>query len=136
MDAKLKEKIKSDVLVAGVGACTIIAFYFLTTLAKPGLVSWIATMPALLVIFLTAVSRINDITSTQKRYQLRRIGLTMSAVGAAGIAIAPLFGSDMPSWRGVMMTWGWALTWLTTPNMPPWWKYISGEYKLKKGQQA
>jgi hypothetical protein len=36
---------------------------------------------------------------------------------------------DFPSWREVILRWGMALVWLTTPHMPPWWRYISGRYK-------
>ena len=30
-----------------------------------------------------------------------------------------------PLWREVIFHVGLALTWITTPNMPPWWKWIT-----------
>lgn len=35
-----------------------------------------------------------------------------------------------PTWRAVVLLWGFALTWLTTPDHPPWDYYITGKYRF------
>jgi hypothetical protein len=63
----------------------------------------------------------------------------MTGAAAIGIMFEPMLvwwqGHDMidyPSWREVMIRWGFALVWITTPHMPPWWRYVSGQYKTER----
>lgn len=84
---------------------------------------------AALLISVTAVARLNDIKRTQssRRWWVRRIGLLLVTVSMVMI-IASYFTLATPYWHQVQRftgLWGFALTWLTTPGMPPWWKYIS-----------
>ena len=84
---------------------------------------------AALIISITSVARLNDITRTQssKRWWVRRIGLLLVTVSMLMI-IASYFSISAPYWNQIVRItglWGFALTWLTTPGMPPWWKYIS-----------
>lgn len=85
-------------------------------------------IPAL-VILVTAIARLNDIKRTQysKRWWIRRIGLLFVSV-AMVMAIMSYFTIASPYWNPSMKflgLWGFALSWLTTPGMPPWWRYIS-----------
>ena len=85
-------------------------------------------IPALLIL-VTAVARVNDIKRTQngKRWWARRIGLGLVAVSMV-IMISAYFTVAAPYWNPIMRLtglWGFCLTWITTPGMPPWWKWIS-----------
>lgn len=84
---------------------------------------------AALIILVTAFARLNDIKREQKskRWWVRRVGLLMVIVSMV-MLIASYFTISAPYWsQSVRFTglWGLALSWLTTPGMPPWWKYIS-----------
>lgn len=84
---------------------------------------------AALIILVTAVARLNDIKKEQKgkRWWARRIGLFFVSVAMLMI-VASYFTTQGPHWlqtTRLFTLWGVALTWLTTPGMPPWWKYIS-----------
>lgn len=84
---------------------------------------------AALFLLVTAVSRINDIKRDQngKRWWIRRLGLLMVSVSMVMI-IASYVTVPGPYWRNtqrLLGLWGFVFTWLTTPGMPPWWKYIS-----------
>lgn len=109
--------------------------YLLSWELPQGILSWLCSLPALGIVIITAVARLDDIKPEQhqKRWQMRRWGLMLTAIGAATVAINPIFaGWSSMSWRGAMLFWGFALTWLTTPEMPPWWRFITGSYKTKK----
>lgn len=85
-------------------------------------------VPAL-IILATALPRLNDIKREQssKRWWVRRFGLLMVGVSMV-MLIASYFTVGTPYWNQIMRLtglWGFALTWLTTPSMPPWWRYIS-----------
>lgn len=89
----------------------------------------ILSVIAALVIFITAVARLNDIkrTQTTKRWWVRRLGLFLVIVSMV-MLISSYFTISAPYWNSIMSLtglWGFALTWLTTPNMPPWWNYIT-----------
>lgn len=81
------------------------------------------------LILITAFARLNDIKrhQTSKRWWVRRIGLLFVSVSMV-MMIASYFTVATPYWNQAMRLlglWGFALTWITTPGMPPWWKYIS-----------
>ena len=93
-----------------------------------GLYDWLLMLAAF-VILLIAVARINDIKPSQnsKRWWARRIGLLMVFVSMT-MFIAAYFTVTAPYWdstRRFIMLFGWMLTWITTPDQPPFWKYIS-----------
>lgn len=84
---------------------------------------------AAFVILITALARLNDIKRSQnsKRWWVRRIGLLFVSVSMV-MMIASYFTVATPYWNQVMRIlglWGFALTWVTTPGMPPWWRWIS-----------
>ena len=90
--------------------------------------------PALLILVTTALSRVNDIRPerTEWIWQIRRVGLSFVGVAATALIFSPFSGGGFPTWRGLMLTWGMAMTWLATPGMPPWSKYTFGSAKLPK----
>ena len=84
---------------------------------------------AAFLILITAIARLNDIKrcQTQKRWWARRVGLLFVSVSMV-MMIASYFTISTPYWNSIMRVvglWGFALTWLTTPGMPPWSKWIS-----------
>jgi len=85
-------------------------------------------IPAI-ILFTTAIARLNDVKRQQssKRWWVRRFGLLLVSVSMV-MLVASYFTVGTPYWNQIMRLtgiWGFALTWLTTPGMPPWWKYIS-----------
>lgn len=89
----------------------------------------IACTFAAVFILVTAVARLNDIkrTQTSKRWWVRRLGLLLISVSMI-MLIASYFTVAAPYWNAIMRLtglWGFALTWATTPGMPPWHKFIS-----------
>lgn len=79
-------------------------------------------------IMVTAIARLNDIKRTQvsKRWWVRRLGL-MATIVSMAMFIASNFTIGAKYWNELtklMAIWGWALTWATTPGLPPWWKYF------------
>lgn len=119
-------------------AAVLIAIYWLTTSVPRGWITWAMSVPALVILAITAIVRLYDITAVGTRWFVRRLGMILVGTTAITLIAAPVmdYSNSFPSWRGVLLYWGVALTWLTTPNMPPWWKYISGEYRLSKEQQG
>lgn len=89
----------------------------------------IACVIAAALILATALARLNDIKKSQKskRWWVRRIGLAMVSVSMT-MFIASYFTVASPYWdttHRLMGLYGFLFTWMTTPGMPPWWKYIS-----------
>ena len=110
----------------------LLAVYFGSVFIPPGVVTWLLILPPSLVVAITALARVNDIgpEKMQMHWHVRRLGLIMAGAGAVMLMATP-FGETpaYPTWRVVVLVWGMALTWLTTPNMPPWWHYVTGEYR-------
>ena len=101
------------------------ALYFLSVHVPPGAVSWAISFVSLAIIIITALARVNDIKIKLAgfRWHLRRMGLVLTGAGAAGVILM----GDAPTWHDTMLHVGMALTRFTTPNMPPWWKWIGGK---------
>lgn len=116
--------------VAATGA--MMGFYFMNTYIKSGFVRWAVTVPALAVLAITSLARLNDLGKefSSLRWQVRRVGLILTGMGAITFLAIPFAKNPAyPTWIGSMVAWGFAMAWLTTPYMPPWHKYISGEAK-------
>ena len=104
---------------------------------------YILQVPGWLIIFLTAAFRINAIEMTQNTFiwWLRRISLVASATIAVMMVASPFTESTYrfsdPTWRGFMISFAWAMTWITSPNQRPWWLWLSGYYRqLMKAEDA
>jgi hypothetical protein len=104
----------------------------------PGWMTWGLAFPAWTIIGVTTLARAKDITANSKRWIARRTAMTLTGAGCTAMAAAPLLGYTYayPTWYTVLTFWGLAGILVTSPQQPPWWKYINGEYKLKKGQQV
>lgn len=111
-------------------ACLLLLLWGITSIT-PGWFSWLITAPAHAIIVLTALARVKDLKDMKLRSQARRMGLTMVATASVAFAASPFFltQGDFPTWKTVLLVWGIAVTWFTTPNQPPWWKHISGELR-------
>lgn len=88
-----------------------------------------ACVIAAVLILATALARLNDIKKSQKskRWWVRRVGLGLVSVSMV-MFIASYFTVSAPYWANVRQLfglYGFLLTWMTTPGMPPWWKYVS-----------
>ncbi|MBT9158800.1 MAG: hypothetical protein DDT26_00047 [Dehalococcoidia bacterium] len=107
-------------------AAALLGVYLLTLTIKPGFLTYVLSLPPLLIIVITALARVNDIRPEQasKRWHVRRAGLVLMGFGSVWL-MGSAFVGDHPEWKDVLLYWGLALTWLTTPSMPPWWKYVS-----------
>lgn len=127
-----RPSVRDNILPALLLAFLLLAFYWASITFQPGTFTFVLSTTALLIIGLTALARVNDITLYQSswRWQARRLGLIMVGAASMWLMLAPLTGGHhWPTWPEVMIRWGVALTWLTTPHMPPWWRYITGEFK-------
>jgi hypothetical protein len=88
-------------------------------------------LPALLVIAVTAMVRANDIGWAHKldwHWHVRRLGLVIVGGAATAFTLSPFWPTGNPLMFhlcGGAMLWGFTLAWITTPGMPPWWKYIT-----------
>lgn len=117
------------------GFAVLSLLYYMNYTIPHGWISWLLSLPALTILFVTAVARLDDIgmDKVELQWQVRRLGLVMVASSAIVYSVAPFtIYPKWPSWITVGMTWGVALAWLTTPSLPPWYKYITGEYRKKK----
>lgn len=113
-------------------ALVLLLIYLLVVSVEPGWVTYILSMPALIVVAATALIRANDIPTEfdGRMWHVRRFGLILVGLGSCWLLAMPLGDhTDFPTWKEVLLRWGFALTWLTTPNMPPWWYYVTGQYK-------
>jgi hypothetical protein len=119
-------------LTIGAIACAALLLYILGVTVDPGWVTYIIQLPALLIISLTALARVNDIgpERTGWEWHTRRVALSLAGAAAISLVVSPFSGGEFPTWRGLALTWGVAGAWLTTPGMPPWAKYIAGKVKL------
>lgn len=103
---------------------------------------YLLAVPAWLILIITAAARLHDLGREHwaMRYHVRRVGLI--CVGAiAAVMLATPFTSDRwfyaaPTWRGAMLAWSWALVWLTTEGVPPWYDYILGVHRQTEQWKA
>jgi len=119
----------------------IMVFYVASATIPPGWTTFWLSAASLAVTAITALARLNDLGSefSSKRWQVRRFGLMAVGAAAIGLMMEPIIVwlsghpmVDFPTWREVMLRFGFALVWITTPHMPPWWRYISGQYKTAR----
>ena len=119
-------------IAAGIGTTLIILLITIGSKWPAGWLTYFASAPALLGMLLTSIARINDISPTNKGWvwHARRFGLAL--IGSISLAFLylpfsayPLF----PSWLVTALFWGYFITWVSSPNMPPWYKYIIRDKK-------
>lgn len=95
---------------------------------------YLAMLPPLLVLTITSLVRANDIGWAKKNWHwnLRRMALVCVGSSSAGLIFTPLWFFNWPRlfvFCVLALVYGFAAAWLTTPGMPPWWRYITGQYK-------
>lgn len=132
----IKERMSAHAIACLLTGGVVLAAYLLGVYVRPGVVSYLTSLVPLGVICVTAIARVNDIgkDKVSKRWQLRRAGLSVVAGASAIALLGPVAGlSAMPTWETVALYWGFAATWFTTPEMPPWWRWISGREKAVVG---
>lgn len=110
-------------------AITLVVLVYLVTIFGPpaGWLTYSLTLFPLVVILLTAIARLNDISNERvgAYWNVRRCGLLLVGLFGANVAIGPFQNvPDFPNWWRVVGIWGFALTWLTSPHQPPWKEYI------------
>lgn len=109
-------------------ALMLLAAYTLSVFVGQGIVTYGLSLIPLAIIFVTAIARVNDIgpEKSSTRWDVRRAGLSVVAAASIALMLVPLWGIEhFPSWKELALYVGIALTWLTTPAMPPWWNYIT-----------
>lgn len=124
--------IKSKLLSFAFAAVCLALTYFISTQPPPGFAAWLAGLPAAVIVAITALVRGNDLPVEVETWRghVRRAGFYFTGVYAVSFIFRPLSG-DWPGWYSLLALWGGAGTWLTTPNMPPWWDYVSGKKQLR-----
>lgn len=120
----MNETVRQALPALGMGG-VMLSIYALSVAFPPGALTLSISSLALLVIAITALARVNDmkIKLSGKRWAFRRLGLVMAAAGAVGVGLL----GGTPTWNEAMLHLGVAVTWFTTPNMPPWWRWICGK---------
>lgn len=130
MTPRVRSIVFRQVLPSAMMIVVFLALYALTLLVPPGRATFWISVPAIAIIWFTAVARLNDIDDTRGgwRWHCRRFGFVLAAMASfAAIYQVSLDYNTYPTWGDLLFRWGVAITWLTTPHMPPWWKYIAGK---------
>lgn len=96
---------------------------------------YLLSVPAYLILIITAAARLADLGKEhmQAIHHVRRIGLMGVGCIAAVLLLTPWTTDrwfySAPTWRGAALAWSWALVWVSTENLPPWWDYILGVHR-------
>ena len=127
-------RLKTKVISALSAAACLSAAYIVLWQEEPSILNWLLGVPAALIVAITALVRANDIPHevTSWRGHLRRAGFVLAGVGSINWLVMP-FGDrgHWPQWYSLLLLWGMAASWLTTPGMPPWWGYVTGTKKIR-----
>lgn len=116
-----------------VAVLVILFFYGMSLIFAPGWTSYMFIVPPATIVALTALPRVNDIGPEKMglRWELRKLSLVLVGAGAVMALASPFtFTPIFPEWRTVVLMYGFAGAWMTTPGMPPWDYYISGRYRF------
>ena len=121
------ETLKAEYKPLLIAAIILLNIYCLMLAIQPGWVTYALGVPPLLILAITALARGHDIgrDKVQRRWQIRRLGFVFVGTASVGLLLMPFAKHDFPSWMELVIRWGMAFCWLTTPNQEPWWKYIT-----------
>ena len=116
---------KKHAVAASILAAVLTVAHLLKAFVPLGVGAYLISVIPLAVLAVTAVARVNDISpeKLETRWHVRRAGLSIVAAAAVALILSP--GTYTASWKDVALYVGMAMTWVTTPQMPPWWKYIT-----------
>lgn len=105
--------------------------------------SWyfILNLACMLIFIITVIPRLNDIGKDKMTmvWHVRRLGLVLAGAASVGLIYLQFIPPDQTGdalrnyvsfmrqgrFFDTMLHIGFALTWITTPNHPPFWKYIT-----------
>lgn len=94
---------------------------------------YFAAFVPLLILIVTCIARVNDIgRSREFRWHVRRLGFTLVGAASCWFILSPLGNFQYVGETALAFLAGHSMVWVTTPNMPPWWRYITGEFRLAK----
>lgn len=116
-----------------IAICVVAFFYAMSIFFAPGWVSYAFSIPPAFVVAITSLARVNDIGPEKmgRRWEVRKISLIMAGAGSVMIMGTPFSDEPLfPTWRTVIVLYGFAGAWMTTPGMPPWDYYITGAYRF------
>lgn len=87
----------------------------------------LASIISLLIVSATMLARANDLRWRKgMHWNVRLVGFVMSGVAPFGIIGYDIVSNTVPSLYECLFRIGIALVFVTTPYLPPWWKWISG----------
>lgn len=115
-----------------VSLAVVVIVYLISLFLKPGWLSWAALLPGTLLILYIGLVRLNAIGPEKMGmvWEVRRTGLVILCIGAVTALGAPFtYTASWPTWRAVVMVNGTAIALCTTPELSPFWKYWSGEWR-------
>lgn len=82
---------------------------------------------ALLIVSITMLARANDLRWRKGwHWNFRLFGFILSGVAPVGVVGYNIAMREYPSVYEVLFHLGIMFVFLTTPYLPPWWKWISG----------
>lgn len=92
------------------------------------IVWFVVSSLALIVIAITMLCRANDLRwRAAWRWQVRLLGFILCGTAPIGIIGSEWHTGIYPSPYEAIFRVGLALVFVTTPYLPPWWKWISGK---------
>lgn len=82
---------------------------------------------SLSIVSITMLARANDLRwKTGLTWNARLLGFIFTGFAPFGIIAKELLSSNWPGIYDCFFRIGLALVFMTTPYLPPWWKWISG----------
>lgn len=108
---------------AGVFALAFaVTAYSAIVVIPAGTFTYLLALPAAGIVLITAWYRVNavGVEMATTLWNVRRGGLILSAVFALSVFVWPWIQGEWTPWPVVIGIWGYAMTWLTTPNQEPW----------------
>lgn len=92
---------------------------------------YLASVLPLMIVIITCIARVNDIGRSNKEmhWHFRRLGFVLVGGASGWLLLSPMWDFSYAGEAGVTFFFGQAMVWVTTPNMPPWWRYITGEFR-------
>jgi uncharacterized transporter YbjL len=86
---------------------------------------------ALLVIAVTMLARANDLRWRKGfKWNLRLFGFILAGTAPFGMIAGEFLSQSHPSFYEVLFRIGVMFVFVTTPYLPPWWKWISGKEEM------
>lgn len=88
---------------------------------------FIISTVCLFLVSITMLARANDLMWRKGLlWNVRLIGFILAGCAPLGIVAVEFVRGEMPNIYEVIFRVGIAVVFMTTPYLPPWWKWISG----------